>query len=404
MTCRTAHLFIGFVAGVYSVGCGSTSQNVCDDCSDTACTDNDSCPDAGCGDGANGESEGGWECPDQIAEVCLEGAGSSVPLLFEAADFGQGTRFVDVAPWTLLSERDLGDTRTISILCCADLQVESCTPEGALVAHIDVNADTGLRAVAVAQTNIRTETWSATHFAVLCDANSCALWGASLSSETPDAELAPIPGGELPENSIVHGLWWSREHELLCSYGSGIHCFDGTKWSSPQESGTDYPLFNDMDAYYFDGASPGAIAVGNLGRIAFSGFPNWGVYWGTAYPDWLTVASCEEGYAVAGKGGAVGVMEESWHGDCTLGNEDIVNLVQLASGGMMSSSHSVLGITASGRIFVDDGYVTEIDDPCFTGQVLGATPKAVAFSCGIISNVFLMDETALYGTVFCAID
>ena len=58
--------------------------------------------------------------------------------------------------------------------------------------------------------------------------------------------------------------------------------------------------------------------------------------------------------------------------------------------------------TASGRVFAATGPATALVDPCFTGQVVGANPRAAGSFCGAIFNLFLMDETAVYGTTGCA--
>ena len=99
-----------------AAGCGSASQ-IADggepdaDCPDDDCTDG--CEDAGCDE----ETDGDGECPEPIAESCPN-AVDPIPLLFEASELGEGTRFVDVAPWSVLAERDAGGTRTISIISC----------------------------------------------------------------------------------------------------------------------------------------------------------------------------------------------------------------------------------------------------------------------------------------------
>jgi hypothetical protein len=375
------------------------------DCPDASCPDAP-CPDAGCGE----DTEDEWQCPDPIAASCPEGVGEEIPLLFEASDFGTGTRFVDVAPWTVLAERDEGEVRTISVITCWSADgwgISPCDASTAAVATIDVAADSALHAIAIAFVGNGTGvSGSPSHLAVLCDDEACALYGADLTAETPDTSLAAVAGGELPETAAVNGLWMSQESTIACAYGDGIHCFDWNAWTSPQASSEEYPHLNDMETIAFDDdSSPGAIAVGDLGRIAYSGFPDWSGYWGTAYPDWLAVAAFDGGYAIAGEDGAFAVMDDSWHGGCVLADEDIVALIHDLAGGEFGYSLTSLGITASGRVFVDAASAEEssafMASPCFTGQILGASPKAAITLCGDATNAFLMDETALYGTTDC---
>jgi hypothetical protein len=364
------------------------------DCTDDDCTDG--CEDAGCDE----ETDGDGECPEPIAESCPN-AVDPIPLLFEAAELGEGTRFLDVARWSVLAERDAGGTRTISIISCPVSEdgwpTETCGASTAVIASTDVPADTGPHAIALAGSTGYTGTealWP--YLAVLCDGAGCALYGAQLDADPPDAALAPIAGGELPATSAVHGLWRDMEGYLVCAYGDGIHCFDGSAWSSPQQANAEYPLFNDMEIAYFDG-SPGAVAVGDLGRIALSGFPNWDGWWGEAYADWYTVLphdSFSGGYVVAGEGG----IADFGGGECAWADEDIVALLDLRESGMEWTDF------ATGGVFLNDQGVTGMTGACFTGQVVGEHPRAVAFPCGIETNAFIMDEGALYGTTDCAVD
>jgi hypothetical protein len=396
---------VSLVAALSSASCDSASKSACDECADTDCPDA-ACPDAGCGGDTDAGTDGAWQCPDPIAETCPEGASEALPLIFNASDFGEGTRFVDVAPWTVLAERDASDVRTISVITCRSVDgysIYPCDASTARRADLELSSDSGLHAVALANGSYENETWSPSHLAVLCDDASCALYGADLFSGTPDTALTPIPGGALPETAIVYGLWWSGEDTPACVYGDGIHCFDGTAWTSPIQANAESPAFNDMTTSFF-GGSTGAIAVGDLGRIALSGFPYWnGGSWGASLPDWLAVACYEDGCAIAGTDGALTLkIGDEWHDGCVLGDEDIAELISVYSG--WGQAMTSLGATASGRVFVDANAATEMESPCYTGQVVGASPKAVTFDCGAATNVFLADETALYGTMNCIVD
>ena len=387
-------------AASLAAGCNASKATAVD-VPDADCPDDD-CADAGCDDDTDGDTD--WDCPDPIAETCPN-AVEPFPLMFEASEFGEGTRFVDVAPWSVLAERDAGETRTISIIGCApwgDWSEGPCDATNARIASLDVPVDSGLHAVAVAFGHFDLGTWSPSQMAAVCGDAGCALYGADLNAEPPEAELAPVPGGELPPTAAVHGLWRDQEDILLCAYGDGIHCFDGAAWTSPQSASLEYPLFNDMETAYFDG-SPGVVAVGDLGRIAYSGFPYWDGYWGTAYPDWYTVLphdSFSGGYTVAGEGGVLGLA----NGDCAIADEDIVALIDLGESGMEWSTFATGGVTRSGRVFLNREIVTGMSGSCYTGQVVGDDPRAVSFSCGIETNIFIAVEGALYGTTDCAVD
>ena len=391
---------------VMLAGCSQTA-NVCDVCADAGCSD-ESCADAAWDDGTDGgDTDGEWQCPAPIAQTCPDGVGEEFPLLFDAAQFGEGTRFIDLAPWSVLAERDTSEGRTISVITCASADgwgIYPCDASSAQVATIEVAVDSGLHAVALATGDYYMEDWALSHLAVLCDDDSCALYGANLCSETPDSALTAVAGGELPAVSTVKGLWW---RDTACAYGDGIHCFDGSSWSSPQEADAEHPLFNDMTTFRFQGASDVAVAVGDEGRIAYSGFPDWNGYWGAASPDWLAVVAYDDGYVIAGEDGAFAAMDDTWHEGCTIADEDIVDLVHDQIGGEFASSRAALGLTASGRVFVEvtpeDWDVPFMESSCFTGQTLGSNPKAGITVCGDSINVLLMDETALYGTLACTV-
>jgi hypothetical protein len=348
---------------------------------------------AGCGLPSEGPGDGGpsdaWECPGPIAASCADGGNQTIPVLFQASEFGEGTRFVDVAPWAVLAQRDAGGTRTISIIACGWWGLP-CTAKNARVAGIDVPVDSGPHAIALATGYFSADSLS--HVAALCDDATCALYGAALTGDVPDTEISAIAGGELP-SALVRGLWWSDLGSPLCAYGDGIHCFDGTTWSSPVP--TSAAPFNDVDTVLVDYVLQ-AIAVGDDGLIARSAFPSW-IGERTGSGDWYAVATHDDGYAIAGQGGALAVQAGgSWHDGCFLGSEDVVVLA--------GSSRSSTGVTVSGRVFVAAGPVTAMEDACFTGQIVGANPRAAAFDCGLTANLFLMDATAVYGAPDCAVE
>jgi hypothetical protein len=379
-----------------ALGCGSTSETTCDECGDGGCGDTDSDGDADAG------SDTDPECPDPIAESCPNPV-DPVPLLFAASDFGDGTRFVDVAAWSVLAERDAGDARTVSIIACEQWGSEPCTTENAAVASLDVPVDSGLHAVALATSEYGGDPALARYLAVLCDGAGCALYGADLDADPPDTALASVPGGELPPAATVNGLWRDMDGMSVCAYGDGIHCFDGTAWSSPVPASADDPLLNDMATTFGD--APGAIAVGDLGRIAWSGFPHWDGYWGTAYDAWYAVAPYDDGYAIAGAGGRLMLHDgTAWVDACAFADEDIVALLVLTESGLEWTASGSGGVTRSGRVFTADGPVTGMHGACYTDQVVGENPRAVSFRCGIDANVFLADETHVYGTTYCAVD
>jgi hypothetical protein len=393
-------------AALGMLGCNESVASGCGDTDSDADTDTDSDTDTDTDSDIDTDSDVPV-CPDPIAETCPE-AVDPLPQIFSASDLGEGTVFVDVAPWSVLAERDAGTTRTISIIACAPWGDGPCTAANAAVASLDVPVDSGLHAVAVAKEPYENNTGLPSHVAVLCDLDACALYGAEFNLDIPDTEIAAIPGGEITETTIVHGLWWDGDSGPVCAYGDGIHCFDGTQWDSPIPANAEYPLLNDMETTNLpDQPGPGAVAVGDSGRIAYSGFPSWDEYGGPAYPDWYTVCagrfSLEQPLVLAGEDGALKVYPGGYD-ECTVGDEDILALEVLLYSGEDTSWTTVVGATASGRVFTGEGPVSAMEGLCYTGQVVGASPKAVTFSCGIENNIFFMDETAVHGTTDCGED
>jgi hypothetical protein len=157
-------------------------------------------------------------------------------------------------------------------------------------------------------------------------------------------------------------------------------------------------LFNDMEAAWPDGV-PAAIAVGDDGLIARSAFPIWILLGNRREANWYTLAvrDYDADLAVAGESGALFVVRGGSWFECTIADEDIVVLSD-------RSYESSVGVTRTGRVFAATGPATAIVDPCFTGQVVGTNPRAAGLFCGLAFNVFLMDETAVYGTTGCAIE
>jgi hypothetical protein len=367
--------------------CGTDGNGCNQDASTDADTDSDSDSDTD----ADTDTSA-FECPDPIAETCPDGVSDVLPpLLFDASEFGEGTRFIDVSPWTALAEREADGVRTISVIVCAP-SGEPCTAANARVATLELSIDSDLHAVAVATGYY--EPWSSvsppSQMAAVCGAAGCALYGADLADESPGTELTAIPGGEIPGTAIVQGLWWAGLGVPICAYGDGIHCLDGTAWTSPIPAQEGVPLFNDMDAFPND-VTALVVAVGELGRIAISGFPDWSDNWGEN-PDWLTVHGVSNGFAVAGEGGAFGTLFNTWP-ECDIADEDIVLLLD-----------ATVGVTASGRVFAADSPATELEGSCYTGETVGPNAHGVGFSCGIASNLFIMDEATVYGTADCAIE
>ncbi|MCK9460047.1 MAG: hypothetical protein M0R80_10445 [Proteobacteria bacterium] len=373
--------------------CGADGNGCNQDASTGADTDSDSDSDSDSDTDADTDTSA-FGCPDPIAETCPDGVSDVLPpLLFEAADFGEGTRFIDVSPWTVLAERDADGVRTISVIMCATAG-ETCTAANARIATMDLPSDSGLHAVAVAMSYYQPwdDAEAPSNMAALCGDTGCALYSADLAGESPSTEITAIPGGEIPGATIVHGLWWGGYGEPICAYGDGIHCFDGTAWTSPITASTEDPLFNDMETFPND-VTAIVVAVGDSGRLAFSGFPDWPSYWGDD-SDWLTVQPLfDGGFAVAGEDGAFGVMDGAWHMECDIADEDIVLL-----------EGATIGVTASGRVFTADGPITSISGACYTGEVIGPNARGTGFECGMATNLFVMDEATVYGTTDCWID
>jgi hypothetical protein len=397
------------IAAALAAGCSPQATAV--NAPDAGCPDDctDGCPDAG-GDtdtDTDGDTDSDWECPDPIAETCPADVGEVLPpLLFTASELGAGTRIVDVAPWSVLAERDADGARTITVVVCPE--GDGCSPTDARTASLELPDGSDLHAAGVTAAFYSPDdeaSSSPSNTVALCGAAGCALYGAYLLGEAPSAELTPIPGGEVPGAAFVNGLW--NGGGLTCAFGDGIRCFDGAAWSTPTAWWEPQLDYNDMETVYFDLLGDQAVAVGELGSFVISGFPGWSLWWDDAAPAWLTVQPAffddlgdlgTFGFAMAGEDGAYSVRPERWWPDCPIADEDIVLLI---GGALLTPT---LGVTASGRVFAADGTITPATPACYTGEVIGQGAHGVEFECAMVINRIVADEATVYGHLQCGLD
>jgi len=378
MRCRRGEsLLPGLVlASLLGAGCGSSAGP---------------CGDAEADDGVDGDAP---PCPAPVAESCPGDAPHSpdpVPVLLRASDLDPGTRFVDVSfvlmSVVVLAEREEAGSRFVEVL-----GREIAVPDTvfSIRARLDLPPGSTIAAVAAAGSPPDVaETDLADYVALLCDGAACALHGAGLDPSAV-TELSPIPGGEVPAAGPMRGLWWGVG-PAACAYGDGVHCFDGVEWTTVVAAG-EAPPFNDMQT-----CEGFTVAVGEMGRTAFSAWPSWIDGFGEIYPDLLTVACDGDRYLVAGEGGIV--MDES-HIACDVSDEDIAFI----DAGDCNYHDLILGVTSSGRVFIGRKPLSYDSGFCYTGQTLGPLVAAMAEACGIIYNYYFLTADTLYGTTGCAIE
>ena len=332
-------------------------------------------------------------CPAPIAEACPEDAGyppyspyppRELPVLLRAADFGAGARFVNLGNWLpVLAEREDGGLRTVLAIAMYD-----DLPEGEVCAELVLPSGSTLRPIdAVSRPGGSGGTALPDIVVLLCDTPSCALYGADLGSGGA-VELAPLAGGELsPTTREPTGLWWDLG-PAVCAYGDGVHCFDGTAWSSPVVADAARPLFRDMVSC----SSGAAMAVGDDRLTARSGWPAWSVDHGRPGRDLLAVACSGDTFLRAGSDGAI---EDDAGTPCDVVDEAIVYL----DGGYPEWGNDLLlGVTASGRVFIGEGPWSAGSAACVTGQTLGPPPAGRAGYCGSSYYHHLLTAAVAYGS------
>jgi hypothetical protein len=307
-------------------------------------TDTGTASDGGADGGADGGDTGGDTdtagfCPEPIAETCTDGP-ADLPVLLHASDLGEDVRFVALGYGALLAIRESA---------AGDAVVLFASPVGILddpfqwilanggTAELSV-ADAGA-VEAVGAVNRPGGDFDFDQVALVCIDGVCALYGADIPVGG-SADLVPIDNGTVPCTGEVRGLW-SSTSGILCAYGSGICCFDGSSWSTVVEPWEGAPTLNHMPRNHWL-----RIAVGDKGRVAREASPDWLDSSDPGYPDLLTVAVDQSAALPAGEGGVL-FNPEQMANPCVVADEDIVNLSafpQLES----DDSEELRGVTASG--------------------------------------------------------
>lgn len=372
------------------------------------CDDDDSAADSGAEtdtsldlDTDNAEGTGtDLDCPGPIAEACPETV-TPLPVLLTAFDIGEGALFTALGKDSLLAVRE-SDTGS-AVLLFAALKTEWgesrwTLKEGGL-AELPVPDGASVEAVG-SVSGAPVESFGFAQLALICLDSDCALYGANVEAGATSA-IVPLDNGDVPCGPSINGLkQLGVDNYLVCAYGAGFCCFDGSSWSVIVEYDPEKPLLNDVAHSFKD-----VIAVGDTGRLLSNGFPDWeDSYGGTAYPDYLSVTMNETQFLVSGAGGFLtypwGVSQP-----CKVADEDIVALNIFHDG--WDPTETIAGVTASGKIFYGysgNGSLLELSQLCYTGQEVGPPVGTMVETCGITDNLLVLTDTVLYGTEGCAVD
>jgi hypothetical protein len=383
--------FAWFVLLLLVAGCyGNTEHDGCpaepDADADADGAPDDSADADGTPDGdADVEPDGESWCPGPIRETCDADLERTLPLLVEASRFGDGFRFTALGWRSMIGERTAGAETVI-----VAVDAESEFPAEWNTAELVVAAASALHprgASIVSASGLLPNGL----VALLCDGDGCALYGADAVPGSVVA-LAPWTNGEVPLTQPVRGLWIPPVGDLVCAFGYGMSCFDGSAWTTVLAEGAGAPALNDAA-----GVGNAAVVVGDLGRVASTGWPAWDDGWGLAYPDFVTVAFDGEDWLVGTDEGTIAARPERLP-SCRIADEAIFALDNRPYGGYLD------GVTASGRIFVGSGSLSAPLGFCYTGQDVGVPVGATHWTCGISDNRVVLAEDALYGSLGCAVE
>ncbi|MCP4680366.1 MAG: hypothetical protein GY854_33745 [Deltaproteobacteria bacterium] len=392
-------LWYGLFIWIIEAGCG-TAQTA--NAMDASCD----CPrgeDGGCTEDIaedteedDSDNDSNPTCPPPIADEC-SAESDKLPLMLEASQIGSGAFFTRLSEYALSGERREGDERVIFAidgrLNSRDVVIwEFETPLiGVSELRLPSTSTAATIGVGISPTG---DDWAHEDVPIvlLCDGDSCSLYRARYAGDPSDGEvgsLVPVDNGDIIMDA--RGLWTPEIGDLACVFGDGIACFDGQDWSEMVSGWTDDLRFKDMHQYRMS-----AVAVGDSGLTAISGFPEWDAWSGTAYPDLLTVTARYDGYLAGGRGGAL--INPVINLSCTVTDEDIVALSSELDHGIF------MGVTDSGRAFNIDGDLHALNNLCFTGQRFEDFIDMRTILGGIFVNDLVLTKTALYGTTNWGID
>lgn len=339
------------------------------------------------------------DCPGPIEEACPVTV-NPLPVLLTVDDIGEGALFTALGKDSLLAVR--GSDTGSAVLLFAALKTEPGEPKWTFekggLAELPVPDGVLVEAIG-SVSGVPLETFGFEQLALICLDSDCALYGANVEAGATST-IVPLDNGEVPCGPSINGLkQLGVDNYLVCAYGAGFCCFDGSSWSVIVEYDPEKPLLNDV-AYSFKDV----IAVGDRGRLLSNGFPDWDdSYGGTVYPDYLSVTMNETQFLTSGAGGFLsypwGVSQP-----CKVADEDIVALDIYNDG--WDPPETVAGVTASGKIFYgySTGSLLELSQLCYTGQEVGPPVGAMVETCGIADNLLVLTDTVLYGTEECAVD
>jgi hypothetical protein len=395
------------------------SLAACDDAADGDDADADADTDTGTDADAGADSGAAPACPGLVEDVCADAAPvrTLTPLVTSAQL--SVSAFVDFADLALLAWQDgpMKDGGGNAVIFAADGDVMN--GEVPQWAQVELPDDAlPLQPVALADgalADASSYRWTA----LLCEGGgtACSLWSASDADEDGTPELARIPGGEVPTGGELRGAsffgeWTAASGPAVCAFGDGVFCFDGAAWTTEIAAGTG-PLFNDFTCdRNGNGICASYIAVGDGGRVATtsSGSESWFDRLEGTGGDLLAVS--DAGNVIGGAGG-----ELYGRGACAVSQAGVVGLA--AEWYALPSETPpdtpwvvpIVGVTADRYLFFTNHQPDTGFGPLECGALapdgaedLGAVLGLRHVFCGIVPNLLVLTESALYGDWVCAID
>lgn len=330
------------------------------------------------------------ECPSEILDDC-EQEQPGMETLLEAAELGPevvfagmgrnaliATRTVDETPAPLFVRMDFDEYDGVESLGLAELAEPPTSP----LTPIAVTGD------------LEQEVFGYWALVLVEDGDGYSLLGTDVYYQSTD-ELTLLSEAAPPVTTELHGMVYLQqkvpvndpEFELVCAFGDGLICFDGTAWTTLIEPGVGVPI-NDIGVFEV-GDERQLLAVGDGGWIARRSDGQWYELPSETDRDLLTVSVDHEQFVAAGRDGTVvyGTAEEIVA--CDIAADTVLVLSGIPDEG-------VLGIFETGPVFF-----WELGDwgptACLTGaEVLGALETRIV-GCDASLNLFVLTEEAVYG-------
>jgi hypothetical protein len=404
----------GLVAlSVFAVSCRHVEEGSFGD------TDSNSDADTDADSDADGDTDSDTDpaCPGFIGEGCEEDTGAPLPLLVTAEELGVD-RFVGVAHSVLLAARFPASDTTVNDGIAAFFGDPTTYPEAVWEPVAIPDLVDALQPISIVAGDIANGPYGVT--VLFCDRGDgvCGLLRAVQGEWANTTALEVLPEGEVPTGGDLRGANYfpsfpGFDSAVVCAFGDGIFCFDGTAWTTEIPPGAG-PPFNDMDCdRNGDNYCTMFAAVGDDGRRAYDN---------PEYDEWVDgfADTSEDLLALSGAGlvagGTGGVLEND--AVCTVADSPVVGLYghwfELPGETPPDTPVAIpfVGITEDRRLFF--GSYSGFDGPHFSplcpgaldpdGPEVGKALSVGYFFCGVSYNRLALTEQALYGTLECGVD